>query len=234
MHVPTALQLPVVHASPSLHAQGAHAWALVVVLNVPAGHGLHTTSLEALAGTLTKVPAEQTLTGVHAAALLALLKVFGSHAVHTRSTVTDGVLLTKVPAGQVAHGVHAAEFGSVENCPFSQAVQLRSVVVLPSLARKVPAGQVDLSTHAVAGSPSWSQVPDAQGTSGLVPPAQYSPATQRLQTVADVEVPAVTCTDPAAQLPWGRQLDWLSPLEYRSASQGMHWRSVIADGVLPT
>jgi hypothetical protein len=217
-----------------LHAQGAHAWALVVVLNVPAGHGLHTTSLEALAGTLTKVPAEQTLTGVHAAALLALLKVFGSHAVHTRSTVTDGVLLTKVPAGQVAHGVHAAEFGSVENCPFSQAVQLRSVVVLPSLARNVPAGQIDLSTHAVAGSPSWSQVPDAQAASGLSPPAQYSPATQAWQTVAEVELPAVTMTLPAVQSPWGRQLDWLSPLEYCSSGQGVHSRSAVDDGVLLT
>jgi hypothetical protein len=228
------LQLSVVQGSPSLHAHGVHAAALVVVLKVPAGHGLHTASLEALAGVPTKVPAGHTLTGVHAAALVVVLKVFAAHALHTRSIVVDGVLLTKVPAGQVAHGAHQVEFGAVENCSLPQAVQLRSVVELPSLARNVPAGQTDLSTHAVAGSPSWSQVPDAQAASGLSPPAQYSPATHAWQTVAEVELPAVTMTVPAAQLPWGRQLDWLSPLEYSPAWQGAHSRSAVDEGVLLT
>ena len=232
MHVPTLLQLAVVHASPSVHAHGWQASALVVALEVPGAHSLHTASLEALAGVLTKVPAEHTLAGVHAAALLALLKVFGPHGVHTRSAVLDGVLLTKVPAVQVAHGVHEAAFESVENCSFPQAVQLRSVVALPSPARKVPAGQIDLSTHAVEGSPSWSQVLDAQAISGPVPPAQYSPATHAWQTVAEVELPAVTVTVPAVQAPWGRQLDWLSPLEYCPSWQGVHSRSAVDDGVL--
>jgi hypothetical protein len=48
-------------------------------------------SLEALAGVLTKVPAEQTLTGVHAAALLALLKVFEPQGVHTVRNVGANV-----------------------------------------------------------------------------------------------------------------------------------------------
>ena len=39
------------------------------------------------------------------------------------------------------------------------------------------------------------------------------PALQAAQMVADVEVPAAICTVPAAQLPCGTQLDWLSPLE---------------------
>jgi hypothetical protein len=181
---------------------------------------------------LTKVPAEHTLAGVHAAALLALLKVFEPHGVHTRSVVVDGALLTKVPAEQVAHAMHAAEFASVENCSFPQAVQLRSVVVLPSLARKVPAGQIDLSTHAVEGSPSWSHVPDAQTNSGPVPPAQYSPATHAWHTAAEVELPGVTVTVPAVHSPWGRQLDWLSPLEYCPAWQGVHSRSAVDEGVL--
>ena len=214
MHVPTALQLAVVQASPSLQAHGRHAAALVVLLKVPGAQSVQMASLAALAGVLTKVPAEHTLTGVHAAALLVLLKVLAAHAVHTRSAVVEGVLLTKVPGEQVAHGVHEAEFGWLENSSLPQAVQLRSVVVLPSLARKVPAGQTDLSTQAVAGSPSWSQVPDRQGLSGLVPPPQYSPATHALQIVADVEVPAATSTVPARHAPWGRQLDWLSPFEY--------------------
>lgn len=205
-----------------------------MVLKVPGGHALHTASLEALAGTLTKVPAGQTLTGVHAEALLAPLKVFTAHGVHTRSAVADGVLLTKVPGEQMAHGVHDAELGPVENCSLAQAVQLRSVVVVPSLATKVPAGQSDLATHAVAGSLSSSQVPLAQVSPGLSPPAQYSPATQAWQTVGEVEVPASTCTHPASQLPCGRQLDWLSPLEYWSTSQGAHSRSAVADGVLLT
>jgi hypothetical protein len=77
-------------------------------------------------------------------------------------------------------------------------------------------------------------VPVAQGSSGLVPPAQYSPATHGPHTVAEVEVPEVSSTVPAAQTPWGRQLDWLSPLEYWPGSQGAHARSAVADGVLPT
>jgi hypothetical protein len=139
---------------------------------------VHAASLDDVAGTLTKVPAGHTLTGVHAAALPTLLKVLASQGVHTRSAVLDGTLPTYVPAGQFVHGVHAGAFGSVENSWLAQAVQLRSVVVEPSLATKVPGAQTDLVTQTVAGSASWSQLPVAQGNSGLVSPAQYSPATQ--------------------------------------------------------
>jgi hypothetical protein len=222
VQAPTELQVAVVQGSPSLQAHGSQWSALAVALNVPSAHSLHTASLEGLAGTLTKVPAEQMLAGVHEAALLPLLKVFASQGVHTRSTVADGVSLTKVPARHVAHGVHEAEFGSVEKCWLAQAVQLRSLVGVPSLARKVPAGQTDFATHAVAGLLSWSQLPFAQGTSGLSPPPQYSPAAQAWQIVAEVEVPGATSTDPARQLPCDKQIDWLSPLEYCSASQGTH------------
>jgi hypothetical protein len=228
------LQVPVVQGRPSLHAQASQWSALVVALKVPGAQMLQTASLAVVAGVLTKVPAAQMLTGVQAGALVPTLKLFAPQTTHTRSTVADGVLLTKVPAAQVAHCAQEAALGSVENCWLAQAVQLRSVVVDPSLARKVPGAQTVLATHAVAGSLSWSQVPVAQTSSGLAPPAQYSPGTHALQTVAEVALPAATCTDPAKQLPWGRQLDWLSPLEYSPVWQGRHSRSAMAEGVLPT
>jgi hypothetical protein len=36
---------------------------------------------------------------------------------------------------------------------------------------------------------------------------------------------------PAAQLPWERQTDWLSPLEYWPPGQALQVRSTVADGV---
>jgi hypothetical protein len=56
-----------------VHEHASQWSALATALNVPGAQPLHTTSLEALAGVLTKVPAAQVLTGVQAAALLSTL-----------------------------------------------------------------------------------------------------------------------------------------------------------------
>jgi hypothetical protein len=171
---------------------------------------------------------------VQLAAFAVVLNSPAAHAPHTRFTVVEGVFDTKVPAVQVLHGVQDGELSSVENCALPQAVQLRSAMADPSLATYVPAMQVDIATQAVAGLPSWSQVPGSHGACGLAPPAQYSPALQAEQTVAEIAVPAVTCTMPAAQLPCGTQLDWLSPLENWPGAQVVHSRSAVAEGVLLT
>jgi hypothetical protein len=86
------------------------------VLKVPGAQALHTASLAAVAGVLTKVPAAQTLTGVQDGAFVPKLKVPVAQGTHRRFTVAEGVLLTKVPAKQVTHGAQATELGSVENC----------------------------------------------------------------------------------------------------------------------
>ena len=61
--------------------------------------------------------------------------------------------------------------------------------------------QVDFATHAVAGLLSLSHVPGAQVVCGLVPPAQYCPATHALHTGGEVGVPAAVWVVPAAQAP---------------------------------
>jgi hypothetical protein len=111
-------------------------------------------SLVLVAGALTKVPAEHTLTGVQLAAFVELLNWLGAQALHARSMIALGVLATKVPARQDVHAVHAGALLTIEKDPLAQAIQLRSVIVEPSLATWVPAVHVDLSTHTVPGLPS--------------------------------------------------------------------------------
>jgi hypothetical protein len=87
------------------------------------------------------------------------------------------------------------------NVPAAQTVHTRSVVAVLSADTKVPGAHTLTAAQAVAGLPSWSQVPEAQVVCGLVPPAQNWPATHGSQTAALVAVPGAVCTVPAAQLP---------------------------------
>ena len=91
--------------------------------------------------------------------------------------------------------------------PLAHAAQVRSVVVVPSFVTWLPARQVVFTTQTVAGLPSLSQVPATHVVWGLVPPAQYWPATHGVQTAADVDVPAAVCTVPAGHVPWTRHCD---------------------------
>jgi hypothetical protein len=111
---------------------------------------------------------------------------------------------------------------------------VRSEVAVASARTRVPGGQTLTEAQAVAGMPSLSHVPSPQVVAGLVPPAQYWPATQGSHAVALAEVPAAVWIVPAAQLPWGRQLDWFAPLEYCSLGQAVHTRSAVDEGVLLT
>jgi hypothetical protein len=118
--------------------------------------------------------------------------------------------------------------------PAAHDIQVRSVVGVASARTKVPGEQILTGTQAVAGLLSLSHVPSPQMVAGLIPPAQYWPATQPSHAVALVELPAAVWIVPAAQLPWGRQLDWLSPLEYCPLEHTAHVRSAVADGALLT
>jgi hypothetical protein len=60
----------------------------------------------------------------------------------------------------------------VEKLPEAHFEHIWSAVALPAVETYVPAPHWVHPTHAVAGLPSLSQVPAAQGTSGAVPPAQ--------------------------------------------------------------
>lgn len=157
-----------------------------------------------------------------------------SQAEHSRSVVADGAFETYVPASQLAQVVQEAALATALNVPASQGVQMRSVAGVASARTRVPGTHTLTGAQAEAGLPSSSQVPSPQVVAGLVPPAQYWPIVQAWHSTALVAVPAAVWTEPAAQLPWGRQLDWLSPLEYSPLGHAAHTRSAVADGVLLT
>ena len=75
-------------------------------------------------------------------------------------------------AEHVAQAVQLLAFVPVLNLPEAQLEQVRLVVAAPADEMYWPALQVVLSTQAVAGLPSWSQVPAAHGAAAAVPPAQ--------------------------------------------------------------
>jgi hypothetical protein len=118
------------------------------------------------------MPAKHVLHGVQAAAFWVVLNCPVAHAAHTRSTVAEGVLATCWPASQVAQAAQARAFAVVVKVPSAQGAHTRSLVGVPSAAIKVPGGQTLMAAQAVAGLPSWSQVPPEQVVAGLVPPAQ--------------------------------------------------------------
>lgn len=113
-----------------------------------------------------------------------------SQAVQVRFTVADGSLLTCVPATHVVHAVHVDRSGARLYVPEAQAAHTRLAVVEPAFVTYVPAIQIVLATQMVAGLASLSQVLSEHATAGLVPPAQYCPATHASQTVLVVAVAA--------------------------------------------
>jgi hypothetical protein len=68
----------------------------------------------------------------------------------------------------------------------------------------------------------------------VLPPAQYSPATQASHTVADVLVPATVSLVPAEQLPCGWQTNSLAPWVKVPAEHAVHARSLAALGSVLT
>jgi hypothetical protein len=87
----------------------------------------------------------------------------------------------------------------VVNVPAEHVVQVRSAVVEPAFAMHLPATQVVFATQLVAGSPSLSHSLAEQLWAEAVPPAQYWPATQFVQTALLVDVAAAVWTVPASQ-----------------------------------
>ena len=112
-----------------------------------------------------------------------------------------------MPTSQVAQAAQEAALALVLKVPASHAWHVRSVVAVASARTWLPGAHTLTEAQAVAGLPSLSQVPSPQAVAGLVPPAQYWPATQAWHTAALVDVPAAVCTVPAAQLPWSRHCD---------------------------
>jgi hypothetical protein len=121
-----------------------------------------------------------------------------------------------------------------EYVPVAHGVQVRSVVPLPAADSYCPAPHVVCAAHAVAGSPSWSQVPGPQATVGAAPPAQYVPGLQGLHTAGVVAVAAAVSSVPAAHAPAARQLCRLAPEVYVPAAHTSQLRSAVADGVFVT
>ena len=76
--------------------------------------------------------------------------------------------------------------------------------------------------------PAW------QATGSAVSPAQYCPASQLAQTVAEVDVPEATCTLPAGQAPCGWHEVWLLLAEYWPGRQAEQVRSTVSEGVFVT
>jgi hypothetical protein len=83
--------------------------------------------------------------------------------------------------------------------------------------------------HAVAELWSWSHVslPDPHSTFGVVPPAQYVPLGQSLQTAAEVGVGAATCSVPAAHAPCDWHVVWFADDEYVPLAHASHCRSLV-------
>jgi hypothetical protein len=198
--------VPPAQYSPAL--QGVHSGGEMpaAVCTVPAGHApKQTWSLVALPGVRTVVHAVQSTHGVAGFPSLSQLP---------SPQLTTGL----VPPAQYSPALQGVHSGGVVGVPAAVCTvpaghapkQTWSLVAVPGLRTDVHDVQ---STHAVAGLPSLSQLPTPQLTTGLVPPAQYSPALQRVHAGGVVEVPATTCTVPAGHSPVARHADWLTEVE---------------------
>jgi hypothetical protein len=142
-------------------------------------------------GALTaKSSASHTVHGKHDVALFSVLKWPSGQASQPRSWLALGEDTTCSPATQSVHGLHASTLVVLLKYPSAHALQLRSVVALPSAETKLPETQSVQATQAVAGSPSWSQLPTAHGWASASPPAQYWPATHASHSTGDVELAA--------------------------------------------
>jgi hypothetical protein len=91
-----------------------------------------------------------------------------------------------------------------------------------------------MATQAVAGRPSWSQVPAVHATAGAVPPAQYSPVWHGVHTGVPRADPIPVCCVPAGQSVQARQTDWFTPLVYEPAAHAAHSLLFVAEGWLVT
>jgi len=100
------------------------------------------------------------------------VNVPAAHVAHCRSTTGLPGALTWVPAAQLVQATQLVAFDTVLNAPLAHAVQVRSEVEVPAAPTSWPGAHDVHGTHAVAGFPSWSQVPSVQLARGVVPPAQ--------------------------------------------------------------
>jgi hypothetical protein len=102
VHTPGAVSVvPAAHAPSATQLD----WFAVVVL-VPAAHGLHCRSVDAVPAALTNFPGSHVVHGAQLVAFAVARKVPFAHAAHARSVVADGAFDTKVPGSHVRHGTH--------------------------------------------------------------------------------------------------------------------------------
>jgi hypothetical protein len=154
--------------------QDAHAPqvdALVAVLKVPAPQGAQARSTVEVPASATKRPAPHANQDAHVTAFVPDEKP-PTHGRHVRSVVAETTPAWYVPAAHVVQGVQATAFAAALNVPLAQGAQTRSSIALPEVDANFPATHVVKAAQAVAGSPSWSQVPLAHGTDTAAPPAQ--------------------------------------------------------------
>ncbi|MDB4985313.1 MAG: hypothetical protein JWN04_491 [Myxococcaceae bacterium] len=209
---------------------GEHLGELAAVLNVlPLTQPVQPWSEVAEPAVDTNVPAAQIFQAMQLTALMSVLNELAPQLKHPRSATSEpgAAGSTYFPAGQVIHAAQVAAFASALKVPAAQAAQTRSALVVPLAMTDFPGGHEVHGTHAVAGSPSLSQLPSAQGTAGAVPPAQNCPAVvQGLQTGSVLEVAGAVCTVPTPQTPGTLHMGALETVELVFAGQGAQERSL--------
>ncbi len=138
--------------------------------------------------------------GVHAAALVVLVYVPSAQAAQVRSRCAVPAAITDCPGAHVVKAPQDAAFLAALNVPLAHARQVRLAVAEPALVTYWPAPHSAQLTHALAGLRSWSQVPAAQVTALVSPPAQYCPTPHGSHLAAVPALPGAVCLVPGAQL----------------------------------
>jgi len=160
---PSSSQLPFAHVCFGVAPPGQY---------VPGSQAEQTGGAVGVAATACSVPAAQAPAGRHANWFGDAAYVPSTHGAHRRSAVALGSTCTKFPGTQSLQDAHAAAFEVDVKVPIVQSVHVLSTAVAPSCATACPATHTVFGTQAVAGAPSWSQVPAAQVAFGAAPPAQ--------------------------------------------------------------
>ncbi len=164
--------------------------------------------------------------GKHVAWLVTVENVPGAHAVHVRSLVELPSAETCWPGTQSVHGVQVLALTVVLAEPLAHAVHARSVVGLPSANTREPGRHAVHGSHAETAVLSWSQVPGAQGSFGVVPPGQNVPGSHGAHDARfSVEVEGAV---PAGHESAGRQASWFGKSEAVPSAQGLQVWSELA------
>ena len=117
--------------------------------------------------------------------------------------------------------------GWVLALPDGHAAHCLSAVVLPPTVTRWPAAHTVHGTQGVALSPSLSHRPLAHACFGVVPPAQYVPASQAMHCGELVLVAGVVSSVPAAHPPAGAHADWLVAAVKVPLAQALQFRLAV-------